>query len=216
MADVLGAAVAAVDYRLAPENPYPAALDDCYAALGWLVAQPDIDSHRIVVSGVSAGGGLAAAADLEMRRHGIGGSRRSGAPVSDVGRSNDAEVNHLRPGLDARGQQIRLAVVLAMPTSAPTRSALMRSPLVGRTSPAFRRHGSASAQQISSTMKTSTTRRALRQQGCPRSSRSFAAPFTDSISPPAPNWRDHSQQLDWRRHVTSSPRVERPARNGER
>ena len=57
MADVLGAAVAAVDYRLAPEHPYPAALDDCYAALEWLVAQPEIDSHRIVVSGVSAGGG---------------------------------------------------------------------------------------------------------------------------------------------------------------
>jgi acetyl esterase/lipase len=65
IADVLGAAVVAVDYRLAPENPYPAALDDCYAALGWLVAQPDIDSRRIVVSGVSAGGGLAAALTLK-------------------------------------------------------------------------------------------------------------------------------------------------------
>jgi acetyl esterase/lipase len=64
MATSLGAVVAAVDYRLAPESPYPAALDDCYAALEWLVANPGIDSRRIVVAGVSAGGGLAAALTL--------------------------------------------------------------------------------------------------------------------------------------------------------
>jgi acetyl esterase/lipase len=60
----LDALVASVDYRLAPEYPFPCALDDCYAALEWLVAQPDVDSRRIVVSGVSAGGGLAAALTL--------------------------------------------------------------------------------------------------------------------------------------------------------
>ena len=65
MADALGAVVASVYYRLAPEHPYPAALDDCYAALEWLVAQPEIDSGRVVVSGVSAGGGLAAALALK-------------------------------------------------------------------------------------------------------------------------------------------------------
>ena len=64
MADTLGAVVASVDYRLAPEHPYPAALDDCYAALEWLVAQQEIDSRRIVVFGISAGGGLAAAVTL--------------------------------------------------------------------------------------------------------------------------------------------------------
>ncbi len=64
MARELRAVVASVDYRLAPEYPFPAALDDCYAALEWLVAQPEIDSRRIVVSGVSAGGGLAAALTL--------------------------------------------------------------------------------------------------------------------------------------------------------
>ena len=64
MADTLGAVVASVDYRLAPEHPYPAALDDCCAALEWLVAQPEIDSRRVVVFGISAGGGLAAALTL--------------------------------------------------------------------------------------------------------------------------------------------------------
>jgi acetyl esterase/lipase len=64
MAEKVDALVVGVEYRLAPEHPYPAALDDCYAALQWLVARADIDSQRIVVAGVSAGAGLAAALAL--------------------------------------------------------------------------------------------------------------------------------------------------------
>ena len=64
LAGTLGAVVASVDYRLAPEHPYPATLDDCYAAAEWLAAQPEIDPRRIVVFGISAGGGLAAALTL--------------------------------------------------------------------------------------------------------------------------------------------------------
>jgi acetyl esterase/lipase len=69
-ASELGAIVAAVDYRLAPEHPYPAALHDCYAALTWLVGLPSVDSERVAVGGASAGGGLAAALALMARDHG--------------------------------------------------------------------------------------------------------------------------------------------------
>jgi acetyl esterase/lipase len=70
VADELGALVISVDYRLAPENPYPAALDDCYHALGWLhdnALDLGVDTARIAVGGESGGGGLAAA--LAQRAH---------------------------------------------------------------------------------------------------------------------------------------------------
>lgn len=63
----LGATVASVDYRLAPENPYPIPLEDCYAALEWLVRLPSVDPARVAIGGASAGGGLAAALALLAR-----------------------------------------------------------------------------------------------------------------------------------------------------
>ena len=69
-ADTLGITVASVDYRLAPEHPYPAALDDCYAALEWLLGQPEVDPSRVAVGGGSAGGGLAVALALRVRDRG--------------------------------------------------------------------------------------------------------------------------------------------------
>ncbi|WP_370938384.1 alpha/beta hydrolase [Amycolatopsis sp. cg13] len=73
LARELGVVVVSVEYRLAPENPYPAGLDDCYAALEWSVKHADelnIDPEKVVVYGVSAGGGLAAALALLARDRG--------------------------------------------------------------------------------------------------------------------------------------------------
>jgi acetyl esterase/lipase len=63
----LGITVAAVEYRLTPEHPYPASLDDCYEALRWLVRLPGVDPTRVAIGGASAGGGLTAALALRVR-----------------------------------------------------------------------------------------------------------------------------------------------------
>jgi acetyl esterase/lipase len=70
LVEQLGCVVVAVDYRLAPEHPYPAPLDDCGTGLRWTVEHAEelgIDPCRIVLVGVSAGGGLAAGLALQMR-----------------------------------------------------------------------------------------------------------------------------------------------------
>ena len=61
LAAELGCAVLAIDYRLAPEHPWPAALNDALAAYQWIRGQFAADTANIIILGESAGGGLAAA-----------------------------------------------------------------------------------------------------------------------------------------------------------
>jgi acetyl esterase/lipase len=69
----LGTVGVSVEYRLAPETPYPGPIEDCYAALRWTYEHADelgVDRTRIGITGISAGGGLAAALALLARDRG--------------------------------------------------------------------------------------------------------------------------------------------------
>jgi monoterpene epsilon-lactone hydrolase len=67
-AKLSGAAVLTVDYRVAPEHPHPAALEDAVAAYNWLLSE-GYQADRIIIAGDSAGGGLALATALYLADH---------------------------------------------------------------------------------------------------------------------------------------------------
>ena len=72
-AEVLQCVVVTVEYRLAPEHPYPAAIDDCHAGVNWThdhAEEIGLDPARLGIAGRSAGGGLAAALSLRIRDEG--------------------------------------------------------------------------------------------------------------------------------------------------
>jgi len=78
IADNTGQTVVGVEYRLAPEDPYPAGPDDCESAAAWLVANAgkEFDTDALTIGGESAGGHLAAVTIIRMRdRHGYVGWR---------------------------------------------------------------------------------------------------------------------------------------------
>lgn len=69
----LGAIVVSVEYRLAPEHPFPAPVEDCYAGLVWMskhAGELGFDPRKLAIGGLSAGGGLAAALTLMARDRG--------------------------------------------------------------------------------------------------------------------------------------------------
>ncbi|HWG24362.1 alpha/beta hydrolase [Actinospica sp.] len=72
-AEQFGATLISIGYRLAPEHPYPAQINDAYTGLLWAAEHADelgIDPERIVITGISAGGGLSAALALTVRDKG--------------------------------------------------------------------------------------------------------------------------------------------------
>jgi acetyl esterase/lipase len=76
LAESLGIAVVGVDYRLAPEHPWPAAPDDCEAAAGWLLdsAEDRFGTTRLAIGGSSAGATLAMTTLLRLRDKGLAGA----------------------------------------------------------------------------------------------------------------------------------------------
>ena len=70
IAHASGAVVVSVEYRLAPENPYPAGLDDCETVTRWAIANAErfgVPAGQVAIVGESAGGNLAAALALRLR-----------------------------------------------------------------------------------------------------------------------------------------------------
>ncbi|WP_310405268.1 alpha/beta hydrolase [Pseudomonas koreensis] len=73
LAEALQAIIVAVDYRLAPEHPFPIPLEDCYTTLAWVFAHQqslNIDADKVILMGHSAGAGLAAALAMVARDRG--------------------------------------------------------------------------------------------------------------------------------------------------
>jgi epsilon-lactone hydrolase len=94
LAQKMGIRILMVDYRVAPEHPFPAALDDCVTVYRWLLKQ-GISAGNIVVAGDSAGGNLAITSLMNLRDHGdpLPAAAACLSPITDL-----ANKDNPRPG----------------------------------------------------------------------------------------------------------------------
>lgn len=125
-AAALGIVVVSVRYRLAPEHPFPAGLDDCLAAWRWLqrnAARLGVDPQRVAVGGASAGGGLAAA--LAQRLADEGGTQPAAQllvyPMLDDRTSADpGAARHAHPVWNHVSNRTGWSSYLGQPPGEPT------------------------------------------------------------------------------------------------
>jgi monoterpene epsilon-lactone hydrolase len=103
MAEKMAVRALMVDYRLGPEYPYPAALDDCVAAYRWLLKQ-GIQAHNIVLAGDSAGGNLAITSQMKLRDGGLPLPAAAAclSPVTDFTNKDNPQDGFKDPILPAR------------------------------------------------------------------------------------------------------------------
>ncbi len=102
LAHATGAVVVSVEYRLAPEHPYPAGLDDCIAVTRWAIEgsmRYGVPANRVMVAGESAGGNLATATAMRMRDEG-GPSLAGQILVYPVVDTNDSDHESRRAFID--------------------------------------------------------------------------------------------------------------------
>ena len=145
LAELSGVQVLSVDYRLAPEHPFPAAVEDCFAAYQWLVKNADslnADPARLAVGGDSAGGNLAAATAIQAAEVGLPlAFQLLIYPVTDyVNRSRSRELFDgggfflERPGMD---KLHRWYLPEGSDSAHPLASMLLRTELPSGLAPAF-------------------------------------------------------------------------------
>ena len=182
----VGCVAVSVDWRRAPEHPYPAEIDDCYAALRWMAAEPTarLDPDRLAVGGASSGGGTAAGLALLARD-------RGGPPIAcqllvypmlddrDVDGASAAWPDD--PDLWHRRKNALAWAAYLAGADAPVPAVRGTGP-GERPARAARRPSSRPATWTSSPTRTSSTRRGCSPPGCPPSCMSTPAGCTVSTS----------------------------------
>ena len=92
------ARVLIIDYRLAPEHPFPAAIEDAYSAYRWLIEDQKVNPNNLIIAGDSAGGGLTLATLLNLRDKGIALPAAAVAlsPWTDLGLTSESYKKNAR------------------------------------------------------------------------------------------------------------------------